>query len=103
VAIAAKGTARRRMKGGGREEREGITTGSTNGSNRSCADPSEGGERVGERSKRERSGFSLPRSWVRGVRSPCLDNTNHKLTGALLLCQQQTMPHHDITLNSKKE
>jgi hypothetical protein len=29
-------------------------------------DPSEGKERVGERRKRERGGFSSPRSWVRG-------------------------------------
>jgi hypothetical protein len=29
-------------------------------------DPSEGRERVGERRKRERGGFSLPRSWVCG-------------------------------------
>jgi hypothetical protein len=65
-AVVARGAVRRRRKDGGRKEREGFTKGTTNGNNRSFCDANEGRERVGERRKRERGCFSLPRSWVRG-------------------------------------
>jgi hypothetical protein len=51
----------RRGRGGRR-----LTMSPMNDSNRISSDPNEGRERVGERRKRERGGFSLPRSWVCG-------------------------------------
>jgi hypothetical protein len=53
----------RRGRGRGKGGRR-LTTSTTNDNNRSSSDPSEGRERVGERRKRERGGFSLPGSWV---------------------------------------
>jgi hypothetical protein len=64
---AACGGEGRRGRGGRR-----LTTSTMNGSNHSLRiqaragrEWERGGERVGERRKRERGGFSLPRSWVR--------------------------------------